>query len=441
VNVAIVVSPASGDGECGAHGCLVPIASGGTGWTKSDGRIHLPKAVCTNHNVLEVVASTTTVAASASRTCASFTTSAALCGPWSSVAVGTGSGISPDGGAAKDATTHDAPRDSSKDSGTSNDSGAIDARDAAPHPPTCSACEHGTCIGSRCLVTLVTGQPEPIDLVLHGSRVYWTNYSGALSSVDKDGGDLLQLVPDAGVGYGIAIDDNYVYWANAPVSAPGTIMRAGLDGSAPTALATEQDTPYYVAVLGPNVFWATQGATVGKVTVDGGGLLFISTQASFLGAIAAGDGGVYWLAGSLMQRASADGTSVSSFPSNNMTSADGLVVRPTRVYWTGSNGNDSLMSAGLDGSAPRTLISDAGAQNQLAVDDTHAYWTTTSSTTPNGVTPPSVVRVALDGGAPEILAQGVEAGVGNHLGIVVDDASVYWVNSLQPGGIMKLTPK
>jgi len=87
VNVALALPASSGDGECDASRCLVPVpmATKGSGWTRPlGGRIALPTAVCTDHakgSILEVLTSTK---------CASATAEVPLCGPWSSVDTGAG---------------------------------------------------------------------------------------------------------------------------------------------------------------------------------------------------------------------------------------------------------------------------------------------------------------------------------------------------------------
>jgi len=94
VNVAMVLPASSGDGQCGPKGCLLPLPSGQSGWTRVNGRLALPAAVCAR------MSAGTLEAVRVSTSCATSTADAPLCGPWSSVSgssTDAGAGIGSDG--------------------------------------------------------------------------------------------------------------------------------------------------------------------------------------------------------------------------------------------------------------------------------------------------------------------------------------------------------
>ena len=86
------------------------------------------------------------------------------------------------------------------------------------------------------------------------------------------------------------------------------------------------------------------------------------------------------------------------------------------------------MKVAIDGGAPTILASGQSSPTRIAVDATSVYWTNSV----NGM----VMKVPLDGGTPTTLASNQEI----PYGIAVDATSVYWANR-GGGGVMRLTPK
>lgn len=125
-----------------------------------------------------------------------------------------------------------------------------------------------------------------------------------------------------------------------------------------------------------------------------------------------------------------------------------LVVDSGTAYWFDYDAGFDLM--GLTGGALRSvptsggevtdLATGLGGVNDIAVDETHLYWTEFGLLDASG----SVKRVPIEGGAVEVLATGTPEGttfdVFFPLGIALDDAFVYWGESAG-GGAVRTVPK
>ncbi len=76
---------------------------------------------------------------------------------------------------------------------------------------------------------------------------------------------------------------------------------------------------------------------------------------------------------------------------------------------------------------PFVMASDQSTPTNVAIDDTHLYWT-------NQVSKGAVMRVALQGGTPEVVAAfDLEPG-----GLFVEDTHVYWSEFGSPGSVRRL---
>jgi hypothetical protein len=101
--------------------------------------------------------------------------------------------------------------------------------------------------------------------------------------------------------YGVAVDDSFVYWTE-PTS--GTVKKAPKAGGQSSVVATNQDLPQAIAVLGTFVYWgnaSTTGATAGTIrrapqvaaTCDAA-LCEHVADAAAPDAVIAADDGIYW---------------------------------------------------------------------------------------------------------------------------------------------------
>src|SRR5882724_9779768 len=98
-----------------------------------------------------------------------------------------------------------------------------------------------------------------------------------------------------------------------------------------------------------------------------------------------------------------------------------LVANATHLYWTtsaplpGSHG--TVMRIALAGGAPEKLT-DGVNPHTIVLDDTSVYWTDFVAATGD------IMKMPLDGGTPVVVVDGQN----NPHGLAVDQSSVYWTN-------------
>jgi hypothetical protein len=96
--------------------------------------------------------------------------------------------------------------------------------------------------------------------------VYWTTpVTGVIWSMPVGGGSPVQLLTGQDTASDIAADADGLFWVNRGKAGQsnGVVMRANLDGSNATPLATGQNFPLRIALDQGHVYWAT---------LDGGAL-------------------------------------------------------------------------------------------------------------------------------------------------------------------------
>jgi hypothetical protein len=72
--------------------------------------------------------------------------------------------------------------------------GVVDTQTDMANCGGCGLSCAGQCLQGRCLVTLASGQPSPVALVVDATSVYWVTYQNAvLMKVPKDGGPVTTL--------------------------------------------------------------------------------------------------------------------------------------------------------------------------------------------------------------------------------------------------------
>ena len=65
------------------------------------------------------------------------------------------------------------------------------------------------------------------------------------------------VLADGATPFGVAVDDNAVYWTGPDA---GVVMKAKLSGGVPETLATAQDEPWTIAVDASSVYWTNRGS-------------------------------------------------------------------------------------------------------------------------------------------------------------------------------------
>ena len=225
--------------------------------------------------------------------------------------------------------------------------------------------------------------------------VYWSGNpragEGFIGRAPLTGGSPSFLLSNLFGAQGIAVDSNFLYWANGP----NFIGRANLNGTnpngnfigfigTPTALAVDSTHGF--------IYWVDQHAgTIGRASVSGGSIndSLIDTLGSATGvAVDPTHGFVYWslnprAGAGLIGRANLDGSSPNFTLLSNLFGAQGVTVDSNFLYW--ANGPDEIGRANLDGSSPNPSFiigarvgtptgAPAGTPTGLAVDGTSVYW-------------------------------------------------------------------
>jgi hypothetical protein len=292
----------------------------------------------------------------------------------------------------------------------------------------CGRCDHrcnGECVASRCRLIVASDPittPSLRGIAVDATNIYWTNPdNGNVKRAPVGGGTAVMVAvgQDAGGG-AIAVDGTRVYWLtqNGVWSAPKTgqdqtatrlhaslggrgitvdptsiyftscctqtrVMRLGLDGSAPTELATTGVYVGGVAVSGSSVFW-TDAGTMWR-TVIGSGIKNMAIMSAVGGAnpsglIAIDAASVYWVVRNGMNQTvmksdlELGSASELATASGVLNSGSSIVLDGESVYWTGAG----VMRAGLAGENPTNLRPDLTLAGGIAVDATSVYVTTNS---------------------------------------------------------------
>jgi hypothetical protein len=207
--------------------------------------------------------------------------------------------------------------------------------------------------------------------------------AGYATLASQDGGGSSGGAIGGGSGGAIAVDDAEVYWIT-----PGQerIMKAGLDGGAPTELAAGS-----VSV--------NLGLTAGNVVYEG-------TSNSF---------------GVLMSVTASGGTPAVRY-TPDCTSVSTLTAVAGNAYFATYDGDVGQVS--LATGAERTLGHGVNAvATALAADDSSLYWGIQSNAHPGT----AIVTASLQGGALTTLASTLgTCGAGSVSGIAVDKNNVYF---------------
>jgi hypothetical protein len=215
------------------------------------------------------------------------------------------------------------------------------------------------------------------------------------------GGAGEELVRDNAGAFGLAVDDQFVYYSQPGVS---RIMRVPLAGGGPFAVARNAATPIFLVKDGASLYW-TDAEVDGKIMkldlADGAKPVTLIDGQTKPRALAVRDGYVYWT--DVM-----DGTLLRTL--DHLTGPDDAAVRTA-----------SRLASGLSVTINGTVF---GPTDLILVGD-YAY-------VPDGHR--LIQRVPLAGGDLETVAMAS----GTPYGLASDGVSIYWTTSGASGGIFKV---
>jgi virginiamycin B lyase len=242
--------------------------------------------------------------------------------------------------------------------------------------------------------------------------VYWSQRN-AIGRANLDGSDAAQsVIAPAGYPQGVAVDGQYVYWANAWGDSIG---RAKIDGTgtdqAFLSPATAGGTPQGVTVAGQYIYWTNNRGTIGRANLDGTGVdqSFI-TGVSDPSGVAVDGQHIYWanLLNNAIGRANLDGAGVDQTFIVGASDPQGVAVDGQHIYWTNRSG--TIGRANLDSSnVAQSFITGADLPDAVAVDGQHIYWVNAATGT--------IGRAGLDSSN---IDQNFINGAQNPLGLAVD---------------------
>jgi hypothetical protein len=247
-----------------------------------------------------------------------------------------------------------------------------------------------------------------------------------------------QVLATASIPWGIAVDAQYVYFASSMPG--GSVSRCPLSGcTTPTVLASNLATPSRLVIDAQRVYWANYGDgsidSCDKLNGCSSGPTIIATQQGSPVGIAVDGTSVYWANAVSV----ANGGSVSSCPLSGCPSSGPNVIAPsedypfavavdtTGVYWVTTDGDVRFCSQG--GCAqPKTLASNQGNLENLALWAGNVYWTNRSDQVNGG----NVGRCSESqcSSTVETISNAEQP-----LGIAVDATGVYWADFIASGTV------
>ena len=198
-----------------------------------------------------------------------------------------------------------------------------------------------SCATSGCAGTptpLATSQKQPIAIaVAANGNAYWTGSSGTMKCAT---GSCSPTAFGPG-GSDIVVDGTNAYWT-ATTGGPVRCALGGC-GGAPTAIATNQFSPWAIAVDSSNVYWTNlSGHTVAFCAIAGGcgGNPTEVSPAMLPNDVAVDATNVYWvdfMVGTVSSCAIAGCSNKPTILASGQMSPNALAVDATAIYWVNEN--------------------------------------------------------------------------------------------------------
>lgn len=302
--------------------------------------------------------------------------------------------------------------------------------DTAVDAANCGACGvqcGGACASGRCLVTLSSGDSEPMAIAVDSSYVYWGVEGGPIMRVPVTGGPSEVLAPGGGTRPSVlVVNATDVYWLHSMY--PG-IQRVPVAGGATVDVTSSNDMPGGLAIDATYIYWSNLGA-FRKMPLAGGDVHDFPLTAHWPSAFAVDSSRIYF--GSYV----GNGYGLYAIPVGggppftkyvDGQNASHIALSPSRIYWANADGD--ICSIHKSGGPILVHAAKQFQPTDVKVDATSVYWSTVDG---------MIAKAPLDGSTVTVLKP--KTPLSSPFAIAVDETSLYWTEYAL-GTVMKLTPK
>ena len=231
---------------------------------------------------------------------------------------------------------------------------------------------------------LVTGLNDPsgIALDLNENKLYWTDSQNSrIQRANLDGSEIETLVDELGGSpFGIALDDDKMYWTNYNPQQVSKIQRANLDGSEVEDMITGAELDYlgliFLDKVSEKMYWTNffNGA-IKKANLDGSNIETIHDNIGFPWGIVLDlpNDKMYWtkaVVHSAISRSNLDCTEVENIITDlsDFPNAIALDTAESKMYWTYFEGDIIVQRANIDGTEIETLSTGLTGSEGLVLD-------------------------------------------------------------------------
>jgi hypothetical protein len=233
---------------------------------------------------------------------------------------------------------------------------------------------HRLMFGDATYTTPVKKQALISAIAVDEAYLYWIEPT-SIRRAPIGGGNEGSLADEAAAG--IALDADNVYWTTPP----DRVRFTGKLGGTPLDLATGQLNPRGIAVQGDYIYWANAGdmSAPGLVARRSRETTLETVAVDKLGPlqIAVGAGLVYWTNASdqMLYHANAPGPQVAGNFFTKVEPQSGVAVDDEHVYWTNEK-LGTVSRAPLGGGPVLILAQGQDTPRQIVVDEYRVYWLT-----------------------------------------------------------------
>ncbi len=300
-------------------------------------------------------------------------------------------------------------------------------------PSHCGACWHGcqgaTCVDGKCQpIDVATSQDRPTGIALNDTSIFWATQgsSGATGTVrmrSKTGTSTVTIGSSLAAPQGVSANNTTVAWANAGVGAvAGSIQYADLTaaGNPVSTSASGQTGAFGLFLYSGSVAWTRNSdvfakklavTTISTIATSQSTPLGISQDASF----------IYWATAAGIRRGGVN-KSVEVVVSTSAAAWD-VALDDTHVYWTSTASTYRAPKTAF--ATAQDLSQGAGSQGRgIAVHDGIVYWCAGSS----------IWKVPVGGGTAIEIVKNLQ----NPWDIAVDGTFVYWTENVSGGAVRKV---